>query len=183
MYENLSDNELIAQYRGGNADAFSLIYERYQKDIKRVARSYFLLGGDSDDLSQEGLLGLLKAVSTYDEAQGASFKTYANICIVSKVKTAVRLSNSKSSSVLNGSADIEQENIPSPDPEDLIIGEEGGREFMEKIKKSLSKFEFSVLNFYLDGLNYKEISLKTAKSEKAVDNALQRARKKIGRLR
>ena len=179
--DGLSDGELIALYKAGDADAFGRIYERYKKTINRVARSYFLVGGDTDDLAQEGLLGLLRATDTYDSSQGASFKTYATICIVSKIKTAIRLSNSKGDMPLNGATDIDSESVPYPDPETLVIGEEGKREFFEKIKKTLSAFEFEVLNSYLDGLNYKEISLKTGETEKSVDNALQRAKRKIKR--
>ena len=181
MNAEMPDNELIALYRGGKADAFDLIYERYKPTIKRISRSYFLFGGDSDDLSQEALLGLLKAADTYEEGQGAAFKTYANICISSRVKTAIRLSNSKGAALLNGATDIEKENLASSDPEDLVIGKEGGREIMNLIEKTLSKFEFSVLTAYLEGLNHKEISERVGKSEKAIDNALQRARKKIRR--
>ncbi len=182
MIENLSDNELVALYQSGNSEAFEMIYERYAKTIKTISRSYFLLGGDDDDVAQEGLLGLLKAADTYDENRGATFKTYASVCIVMRIKTAIRLSHGKRSEPLNGASDIDDEVVPIPNPEDLVIDEESAKEFTDNIKGALSKFEYSVLKMYVDGLGYREIASALGKSEKAIDNALQRARKKIVKL-
>ncbi len=182
MYDSLSDNELIALHKSGNADAFAEIYSRYGVTVKRIARSYFLLGGDLDDVAQEGLLGLLKAADTFDENRGASFKTHAANCIRQKVFDAVKRYNSKGNMPLNFASDIDGENISAPDLEDTVIGEESGTEFMASLRNYLSKTEYSILSSYLDGHNYGEISSLTGKSEKAIDNALQRARKKIRKI-
>ena len=178
----LTDNELIALHKGGDLTAFNRLYDRYKGLIKSLSKSYYLLGGDCDDLAQEGLLGLLKAANTFDANVGASFKTYATICILSNIKTAIRLSLKKGNIPLNSASDISGEDVSLPNPEDLVIGEEGGRELMTRIETALSGFELDVIKLYLDGHNYSEIAKILGKQDKAVDNALQRAKKKISVL-
>ncbi len=180
MIDNLPDSELVSLHRSGNKEAFDIIYSRYAKTIKTISRSYFLLGGDGDDVAQEGLLGLLRAADTYDETRGATFKTYANVCIVNRIKTAVRLSHGNVGEENGGGADTGGDVLPNP--EDLVIDEERAKEFTDGIKGVLSEFEYEVLKRYVDGLGYTEIAAELKESDKAVDNALQRARKKIVKL-
>lgn len=106
MYNELSDNRLIALYKEGDADAFAEICDRYRELVKGISRAYFLVGGDGDDLLQEGLLGLLKAVNAYDENGGASFPTFARLCVESNVKTAVKRSRNKGNVPLNDAVSI-----------------------------------------------------------------------------
>ena len=106
MIDNLTDNQLIALHRAGNLSAFEVVCDRYKGLVRSICRSYFLVGGDNDDLLQEGFLGLLKAVNTYDDSKNASFKTFANTCISANVKTAVRRYSNKSNKVLNESVSL-----------------------------------------------------------------------------
>jgi RNA polymerase sporulation-specific sigma factor len=175
------DEELVKLYKGGDVQSFNLIYERYKNTVKYFARNLYLLGADNDDLLQEGMLGLVEAVNTYKEGE-SSFKTYANLCIKSKLYSAVKKYASKKSSPLNNSTSfysLDSLGIFSDNPEDLVIEKESDNELKNKIAKCLSSYEISVLNLYLSGLSYEEIALKLQKNVKAIDNALQRARKKI----
>lgn len=161
-------------------NAFEVICERYKWLVRSVCRSYFLLGGDNDDLLQEGFLGLLKAVNTYDESRNASFKTFATTCVLANVKTAVRKDSNKSNRVLNESVSltaltfVETENI-----EDLIIEKVGREETENKIKQVLSPLEYQIFKLWLSGHSYEEIGKKTGKTDKSVDNAVQRIKKKF----
>ncbi|MBR1866956.1 MAG: sigma-70 family RNA polymerase sigma factor [Clostridia bacterium] len=179
MYKDLSDAQLSALHKEGDQEAFGEIYVRYATLVRKLARGYFLLGGDSDDLAQEGLLGLLRAANTYDESKNASFKTYATTCILSKLKTAVRLYSSKGNEPLNFAEKVEGGDVVYPDPEEIYIDVENGIEFENRLKESLSEMELKILNYYLNGMSYAEISRAIASPVKTVDNALHRAKKKI----
>ena len=181
MFENLTDIELIALHREGNIDAFDSIYKRYNKLIKKISRSYFLVGGDSDDVEQEGLLGLLRAVNTYDLSKNVPFSSFAAMCIDSSIKTAVRLSRGKNQTPLNDAEMISEKLALSivSDPEADFIESETGKEFVDKIFDGLSDTERKILNMYISGYKYKEIADEVGTDNKSVDNALQRCRKKI----
>ena len=175
------DEQLVKKYQGGDLNCFNLIYERYKNIVKYFARNLYLLGADSEDLLQEGMLGLVEAVNTYKEGE-CSFKTYANLCIKSKLYTAVKKYASKKSSPLNNSTSfysLDSLGVFSDNPEDIVIEKESDSELKNKIFKGLSEYEISVLNLYLSGLSYEEIAIKLQKNVKAIDNALQRVRKKI----
>ncbi|MBQ7373764.1 MAG: sigma-70 family RNA polymerase sigma factor [Clostridia bacterium] len=180
MFDNLTDNQLIALHKQGNLNAFERISERYKWLVKSVCRSYFLTGGDDDDLLQEGFLGLLKAVNTYDESKNTAFKTFAYTCISSNVKTAVRKDCNNSNKALNESVSLtaisflETENL-----EDVIIEKEGKEETENEIKNLLSQLEYKIFRLWLGGHSYGEISEITGKTDKAVDNAIQRIKKKL----
>ncbi len=182
MYSDLSDSQLCDLHKKGDQEAFGEIYARYSTLVKKLARGYFLLGGDSDDLAQEGLLGLLRAANTYDGSKNASFKTYATTCILSKLKTAVRLYASKKNQPLNFAEEVYGKEIVFPDPEEVYIDLENGKELENRIKEKLSKMELNILNYYLKGMNYAEISQALNVSTKTVDNAVVRAKKKISAL-
>lgn len=181
MYENLPDNELIALHLQGDADAFPAILNRYKELIKSISRSYFLVGGDNDDLVQEGVLGLLKAVHAYDETKGASFRTFTYRCVSAAIKNAVKKSLSKGNMPLNDSVELTDElSIASPfNPEEMIIIGEEGSEFIGNVNAILSELEFKILKCYLAGMSYAEIGEKTGRSAKSADNALQRIKRKL----
>ena len=180
MFDNLSDNQLIALHKRGEIDAFAVICERYKLMVRSICRPYFLIGGDSEDLLQEGMLGLLKAVNTYDESKNTTFKTFAYTCVSSSIKTAVRFDSKKSNKALNESVSlaevyfVETENL-----EDSIIEKVGSEEIEQKIKALLSALEYEIFKLWIVGHSYEEIGSFTNKTGKAVDNAIQRIKSKL----
>lgn len=181
MFERLSDEELITLHRSGNTEAFPVILERYKELVKSVSRSYFLVGGDDDDLVQEGVLGLLKAVNSFDSKRGASFKTFTYRCVSSSIQNAVKKSLSKGNMPLNESVELTDElRLVSPfNPEEMLMIGEEGREFADGATAILSELEYKILKYYLSGMTYAEIGEKTGRSAKSADNALQRIKKKL----
>ncbi len=184
MFENinigglaeLSDNELIKLFKEGNQTAFHQLVLRYMFAVKRKAADMNCKSMDFDDLVQEGFLGLYNAVNAYDENGGASFRTYAMVCIKNKMLSAVRSAGRE--------IDTEElsEDIPAraeTEPENAFIIKEDFARLMRYIEKSLSKSELKVLSLYLDGKSYDEIASELNKSRKFCDNAMQRARKKL----
>lgn len=181
----LSDEKLVELYKSGDGDAFNELYARYKYVIIAASRYFYLSGGDKDDVLQEGLIGLFKAVDGYNGK--SSFKSYAYLCIKHTVLTAVKSSLSNKNKPLRDYVSIygtssELNSLLGGDPEEKVIDDENSNEFMDMLGKKLSKFEKEVLGLYLDGLNYAQISETLNKSEKSIDNALQRIRKKISRM-
>ena len=177
--KNADDVSLVENYRAGNEDAFDVLYDRYKSKIRIVCRPYYLWWGDSEDVVQVGLIGFLRAVNTYNVGGGASFWTYAVTCIKAKVFTAIK------SSLPNGKdGEGSEEIIPaSDDIEGIVLIREMIAAIMSGLDGELSEFEAEVLKMYIIGFGYEQISAKTGKSYKAVDNALQRAKKKIERYK
>ncbi len=180
--KTISDEELVKMYRGGNAAAFDELYERYKYVLKAASHSFYLAGGDNDDLMQEGVLGFLSAVNGYNGK--SMFKTYAYCCIRSKILNAVRNSQSIKNRPLNGYVSIygtspELKKLFEYDPEQQLINDENANELLNDIQNVLSKFEFSVFQNYLYGLSYTEIGEKMGKDPKCIDNALSRIKRKI----
>ena len=182
--QNKTDEVLVLEYQNGSQEAFNELYLRYKNVVNYYARNLFLLGADNDDLIQEGLIGLMNSANTYTSDKSA-FKTYATVCIKNSLYSAVKksladknkpLNDSESLEVLN---DISKFSLFSISPEDEFLNKEKYDELRFKIFNSLSKNEIVVLKLYLDGLSYNEIALKTGKTVKAVDGALNRARNKI----
>ncbi len=185
-YTEFSEEKLVDLYKSGDSLAFDELYGRYKRIINAAARSYYLGGGDKDDLLQEGFLGLLKAAETYDCTIGR-FKTYAYICIRSKLISAVKSAKSYKNKPLVDYVSIygpstELNKLLSDDPENALIDSENSAEFIENINKKLSKLEIIVLKLYLEGLSYAEISARVGRDSKSVDNAMQRIKKKIEAL-
>ena len=178
-----SDIELIALFKGGQDEAFNELYERYKYMIKSCARSFFLVGGDSEDLMQEGVIGLLKAVNSYNGAN--AFSTYAYACIKNSLLSAVKKAQSFRNKPLNYSVSIYSNGLeltPTTDPEEEFIGKESADELIQKINQNLSSFEITVLKLYFEGLSYVEIATKLNKEAKSIDNALQRIKRKISKI-
>ena len=176
-----TDEELVLAYKNGNENAFNEIYSRYKNLVKFYSRNLFLLGADNDDLMQEGMLGLIKAVNGY-RAGESSFLTYASTCIKTSLITAVKKYANKKSSPLNNSDSfdiLDKIGFLNPTPEDMVLLAESDKELKLKIYSELSKTEILVLNLYLYGYSYEEIAKNLGKNVKSVDNALTRVRKKI----
>ncbi len=187
-FTKLSDEELVSLVRENNQEAIGVLIERYKYMVRAFSRSFYLSGGDNEDLIQEGMIGLVKAINSYNGK--ASFKSYAYICVKSSILTAVKnysclkhspLNNYISLSGTDGSdADKNEIMIAScTDPETLFIDGEAASEFKKKLKDILSSYEYRILTIYLQGYSYEEIAFKLKKNVKSIDNALQRIRRKI----
>ena len=186
--ENLStvsDIELLKLIRIGDENAFEEITNRYKPLVSAIAKNYYTADFDFCDFVQEGLLGLLKACKTFDEKAGCSFKTYVSICIKNRFISVLRKANSKDiipneNIVPIDDVDIYDKNLSNP--EELVLSEERLKELLEHINNKLSKNEILVFYYYLKGMIYQEIVNITGLTVKAVDNALQRVKKKLREL-
>lgn len=196
-YENISDEELISRLRDGEEDIIDYIIEKYKGLVKQKAKSMYLLGADHDDLLQEGMIGLYKAVRDYDFGRDASFFTFAELCITRQLYTAVQASQRKKHSFLNGYVSLyekqgeQDENQPellqvlssdTKDPEELTIDRENLEQFEQAIEQEMSTFEKQVMELILIGMKYTEIARVLGKTDKAIDNAIQRIRTKVKRI-
>lgn len=196
MRENLStqcDEALQQLARSGDLLAEEELVRRYSALVKACARPYFLVGGNSEDLIQEGMLGLLSAVREYDSAQGAAFRSYAELCIRRRLFSAIKSANRKKHTPLNDSVSLESQLFDddqnplaysfyrafSRDPEEELIAREQEEELFKAFSQNLSAFEAEILGLYLKGLSYSDIAEQVNKSPKSVDNAVQRLRRKL----
>ena len=183
-----SDEELIVRYRDGDTDAMDFIFERYKHLVRKKAKAMFLAGGDNDDLIQEGMIGLYKAIRDYNTDREASFATFASMCINRQMITAVAASNRKKNMPAGGDEDSDMRLVDilqsqtELNPEKLLIDKEHNRDLKSRLKEVLSTFEQQVLTYYLEGMDYTAIAKKMQKPPKSVDNALQRIRSKAARL-
>lgn len=187
------DAELCALAVSGDRRAEETLVTRYNRLVRICARPYFLAGGDSEDLIQEGMVGLLAAIREYDPGRSASFRTYAEVCIKNRlfsvIKAAARdkhipLNNSVSfgTPLFSGNGDplaFGASDGQGTDPEEILLSRESFRERLKALMGQLSGFEASVLRLYLNGLSYSEIAAEVNKSPKSVDNAVQRIRRKL----
>ena len=180
-YESLTDEELITLFRDGDQEAMEMLLNKYKEMVLRKAKSMYILGGDSDDLIQEGMLGLFKAVRDYDCGRDASFRTFAQLCVTRQLYTAVKASSRKKHLPLNTAISLSRP--ASSNPEVYLIGQEEMERLEEKIEKELSAFEKQVLELHLTGMGYVEIAHVLNRDEKSTDNALQRIRAKLRKWR
>ncbi len=181
MYEKLTDERLAELFVSGDEQAFEALYSRYERTIKSVSRLMYLSGGSSEDLWQEGFMGLYYAAKSYDgdKENSSSFRTFAISCIKNRMINAVVKENSDKRKAMSNTVSIEtelEEKIISP--EDFIIGEETRNEIKAKVVSGLSPFEREVFELYVDGYKYDEIAERLDKSPKSVDNAIQRIKLK-----
>ena len=186
QYSKYSDEELIQRLRAGETGIADYLTEKYKYLVRRKARAMFLIGGDTDDLIQEGMIGLFKAVRDYQPEKEASFVTFAQMCIDRQIYSAVQSSNRQKHMPLNTYISLSQEDEESPlaqawveTPEEIIIDRENTRALEDEIKSALSPMENTVLNYYLEGKSYADIGMLMDKNPKSVDNALRRIRTKI----
>ena len=206
-YEGLSDDELIALSRENDDRATETLMSRYKGLVRSRARSMFILGGDSEDLIQEGMLGLFKALRDYDCGRDASFSTFASLCVSRQLYTAVQAYSRKKHMPLNTAVSLSAPAAPpgvmdgkeGPDleesiaddvsnisaggyganPEKVLIDRESFDLLQERIETELSPLEKQVLDLHLTGMNYIEIAHILNRDEKSTDNALQRIRAKV----
>ena len=198
-YEGLTDEEMIVLFRDGDQEAMEKLLNKYKEMVLRKAKSMYILGGDSDDLIQEGMLGLFKAVRDYDCGRDASFRTFAQLCVTRQLYTAVKASSRKKHLPLNTAISLSRpvredgeedeefldclEADASSNPEVYLIGQEEMERLEEKIEKELSPLEKQVLELHLTGMGYVEIAHVLNRDEKSTDNALQRIRTKLRKWR
>jgi len=183
---------VIKDAKSGNKEAVDEIFTKYQQFIYLNAKNYFLVGADKDDLIQEGMIGLLKAIRAYDETKMASFKTFAAICIKRQIITAIKAASSQKNMALNSAVSIQNQLIQDREvnyfkglssyviysPEDLMLSKEQVMELKKFLEENLSSFEVKVFKEMVLGHNYREIAVKLEKNAKAIDNAMQRIKRK-----
>lgn len=193
-YENMPDEEVVKLIKQGDDDAFSYLCEKYKDIINVKVSKYYIIGAERDDTVQEGMIGLFKAIKSYDETKQNSFKTFANICVERQLITAIKSSNRQKHQPLNSylslnnsaydNDDNDEELINTfdsktiEDPLDTVMKKEYIAHIENTIDKTLSSFEKQVLNRYIKGESYVDIAAKLDAPVKSVDNAIQRIRKK-----
>ena len=199
VYDGIADEELILRLREGEEQIMDYIISKYKNLVRSLSKRLFILGADYDDLLQEGMIGLFKAVKDYDPGRDASFHTFAELCINRQLYKAVQASNREKHSFLNqyislystkgvsGEEDgfdlLETlEDGRHVNPETVVIDSENLRILETRINSELSEFEKEVLDLYLTGMPYKEIAAVLKKTDKATENALQRAKGKIKKI-
>ena len=186
-YSSPSDEALCQSVAQGDSQAETELVRRYSRLVRACARPLFLAGGDSEDLIQEGMLGLLTAIRSFDPGRDAAFRTFAEVCVRSRMLTAIRAAQGGKHAPLNHSVSYEPPLFDGTNaylfssaesPEDVVIGREELRERLEALKGRLSKFEAQILPPYLSGLSCGEIAQRVGRTQKSVDNAIQRIRRK-----
>ena len=193
-YSYLSDEQLQKLSRS-DPRAEELLVSRYSALVETMAHSYRMAGGDSSDLIQEGMFGLISAIREFDEAQGVSFRSYASVCIRRRIFSAIRAAARMKHTPLNAGVPLDEAPIPPArdptvrivseqrrTPEEQVLARESAKEFSNSFSRYLSPFEQDVLQLYLDGYSYLAMSRKLDRDVKAVDNAVQRIRRKLARI-
>ena len=193
QYDVLPDEALCRLAASGDRVAEEQLVVRYHRLVRICARPFFLAGGDSEDLIQEGMVGLLKAIREYEPERGAGFRRYAEVCIKNRIISAVKMASSGKHSPLNHYVSFETPLFDGSapqysygaeyqclgNPEDAFIRKERYQERMDVLKGQLSGFEAKILRLYLEGLSYAEIAAEVNRSPKSVDNAVQCIRRKL----
>lgn len=193
-FADMEMNDVAELAASGNVDAIEYIVNKFRGSIKNKAKSYYISGADNDDLIQEGMIGLIKAIKDYSSDKNASFKTFAELCISRQIFTAVKAACCKKHLPLNsyislykeiGDADgsehylvDELDVLPEEDPIDEIIRQEELDDASKALYERLSDFEMLVLSKYMEGKDYQQIAAELNKTPKSVDNAIQRIKQK-----
>ena len=197
-YAQMTDEKLIENIKNDDCIALNCLMKRYNDVVNMKANKFFIVGAEKDDIVQEGMIGLYKAVKAFDTTKQNSFKTFANMCIERQLITAVKNSNRQkhiplnSSVSLNAAAYDDNEDVDKidvldiktlDDPSEIIAEREYFESMENKIKEALSEFELQVLHEYEKGKSYADIAIKLNAKVKSVDTAIQRIRKKANKIR
>ena len=182
--------ELAQRALRGDSAAEEALVSEYARIVRVCSRPYFLAGGDGEDLTQEGMLGLLSAIRTFDPAKGVKFSTYAEFCVRRRIFSAIRSASGYKHTPLNSYISLESQQFDESaqsanylrDPEDFVIARESVGEVEKLLYGALSRFESGVLELYLEGMSYDEMAARLGKPNKSVDNAVQRIRKKLAQI-
>ena len=188
QYDGIKDEELIFRFKNGESEILDYLMEKYKNMVRKKARTMFLIGGENDDLIQEGMIGLFKAVRDYQPDKDASFQTFAGICVDRQIYNAIQSSNRQKHQPLNSYISLSEQDGENEEhlgdawvenPESIIIDQENVQCLEQEITTTLSPMENQVLEYYLAGNGYGEIAQIMGKTPKSIDNALQRIRTKI----
>lgn len=188
QYDGIKDEELISRFENGESEILDYLMEKYKNMVRKKARTMFLIGGENDDLIQEGMIGLFKAVRDYQPDRDAAFQTFASICVDRQIYNAIQSSNRQKHQPLNSYISLSEQDGENEEhlgdnwgenPESIIIDQENLQDLEQEITATLSPMENQVLEYYLAGNGYGEIAQIMGKTPKSIDNALQRIRIKI----
>ncbi len=195
-FTDMRDEELVSLVHSGNTEALDFLITKFRPFVRMKARSYFLIGADKEDIIQEGMIGLYKAVRDFKSDKLSSFRAFAELCIIRQIITAIKTATRQKHIPLNSYISLDKPIYDEEsdrtlmdvltgngvdDPEDLIIHNEEFQYMEEKMGEVLSELEREVLALYLDGQSYQEISEKLERHVKSIDNALQRVKRKLER--
>lgn len=198
-FRAMDELHIIQAAQSSDGEAMTYLLEKYKSMVRALSRPLFLMDGDKDDLLQEGMIGLFKAIRTYDADKGTAFETFANLCISRQLYSAIKMSNRQKNIPLNSYISLDTSDgieeggdnffelnraltVWQQNPEEIVIGEENARSMKRRLYSRLSKMEMQVLSLFLKGLTYQEIAGKLGKTPKAIDNALQRIKLKLLKL-
>lgn len=198
-YDRMTDEQLLCDYKNGNQEIMDYLMVKYKSMVRKKARAMYLLGGENEDLIQEGMIGLIKAVRDFDVTQKKSFSSFAELCVSRQMYSAIEASNRKKHLPLNSYVSLYEdseevgegrslplidtiESSKENDPEVLYFGKEYTEAFAEQLKELLSPLENHVLYLHLMGTDYRTIAELLGKSPKSVDNALQRIKTKAQKI-
>ena len=195
-YQDMSDEELIRCLRNGDAEITDFIMDKYKNLVRKRANAMFLIGGETEDLIQEGMIGLFKAIRDYKEEKESSFYHFADLCVSRQIYNAVEASRRKKHLPLNSYVSLDTQDkesgavlldvlmaLDSANPEQLVIDLENAAAMEEKINHVLCKMEREVMGYYLQGLNYQQIAEVMGRKPKAIDNCLQRIKGKLNGIK
>lgn len=195
-FTGMTDEELVSLVHSGNTEALDFLITKFRPFVRMKARSYFLIGADKEDIIQEGMIGLYKAIRDFKSDKLSSFRAFAELCIIRQIITAIKTATRQKHIPLNSYISLDKPIYDEEsdrtlmdvltgngvdDPEDLIIHNEEFQYMEEKMGEVLSELEREVLALYLDGQSYQEISEKLERHVKSIDNALQRVKRKLER--
>ena len=193
-YEEMTDEQIVEIARDGDIDAQEFLINKYKNYVRAKARTYFLLGGDKEDLIQEGMIGMYKAIRDFRSDKLSSFRAFAELCITRQIITAIKTATRQKHIPLNSYVSLNKPIYDEDsdrtlldvitgnkvtDPEELIISREDFSEIEEKMGELLSSLEWQVLMYYLEGKSYQEIAEDLGRHVKSIDNALQRVKRKL----
>ena len=193
-YSAMTDEQIVEIARAGDIDAQQLLINKYKNYVRAKARTYFLLGGDKEDLIQEGMIGMYKAIRDFRSDKLSSFRAFAELCITRQIITAIKTATRQKHIPLNSYVSLNKPIYDEDsdrtlldvitgnkvtDPEELIISREEFSEIEEKMGELLSSLEWQVLIYYLEGKSYQEIAEDLGRHVKSIDNALQRVKRKL----
>ncbi len=199
-FRGMEELQVIQNAQTGDGEAMAYLLEKYKSMVRALSRPLFLMDGDQDDLIQEGMIGLFKAIRTYDEQKGTTFETFANLCISRQLYSAIKTSNRQKNIPLNSYISLDMPAGKAEDsgadsffelnralaewqknPEEIVIRQENAKSMKRRLYSRLSRMETQVLALFLKGLTYQEIADRLGKPPKAIDNALQRIKAKIAK--
>ncbi len=195
-YTEMLDEELVASAKGGDDHASEYLINKYRNFVRVKAKAYFLIGADREDIIQEGMIGLYKAIRDFRADKLSSFRAFAELCITRQIITAIKTATRQKHIPLNSYISLNKpiydedsdrtlldviSSIKVSDPEELVINQEASATMRERIRKNLSELECRVLTAYLEGKSYQEMANELNRHVKSIDNALQRVKRKLER--